>query len=657
MKHSNQKSGDNPVRRGILLLISTGAALCLFLTTSKITIALELAIFCLAAFTLIVEKAAWKRKPFQAAAALLALSFEAVGVYTFVSAWQHSGILASLAAVAGLPVKLLTVGIAGVGGMAAWYAFYRLAAWMQERMVFLWETQGRHPRQAVLLAASSGAFFLLMPELAAAPVLYMLPASILVGMAAWYGPNLRDSWRQSPWWMQILSILTGAGICLFRAQQVAISGVAGSVLGLLGMVFVCSCLLLFYRYLKTVLSGVFSRMGRGELLCYGTLLLVLIAAMCWVFLSTDAFYGTEHPYDVIYTSDSPILVGSNTWLNLTYSQNDLRQPLFAVFAAPFMGIFHLADAAFGGTGAIHAILLNIPQIGILLVTALMLATALELSGPGRVGFVLLCCSSYSFLLFGLMMEQYIIACFYLVLMLWQLSQNQKPRLSFWGAGGTLLTSIITLPLLSDKNPVLSFPVWYRDMRNRAMEFVIVMIAFCRLDIILGIADGIVNMGQFTGEKLTWADKLWQYLAFLPGCLLAPAAGADFEKVGFPSWQLAAAEGVHLGGVLILLLCALSLWLNRKDRVSCLCGGWMVFSFLLLFGLGWGTQENGLVLYALYFGWAILALLYRLIQWGEKRLARANLATMVTAAAAIVMAVYNLSALGQMIRFAITYYPL
>ena len=175
--------------------------------------------------------------------------------------------------------------------------------------------------------------------------------------------------------------------------------------------------------------------------------------------------------------------------------------------------------------------------------------------------------------------------------------------------------------------------------------------------ILGIADGIVNMGQFTGEKLTWADKLWQYLVFLPGCLLAPAAGADFEKVGFPSWQLAAAEGVHFGGVLILLLCALSLWLNRKDRISCLCGGWMVFSFLLLFGLGWGTQENGLVLYALYFGWAMLALLYRLIQWEEKRLARANLTTAAAVAAAIAMAVYNLPALGQMIRFAITHYPL
>lgn len=60
----------------------------------------------------------------------------------------------------------------------------------------------------------------------------------------------------------------------------------------------------------------------------------------WVYRNTTAFYGSGYN-DVIYGSDSYTLTGSNVWLSLFQGQNDLRQPLYMLTAAPFMGIAYI----------------------------------------------------------------------------------------------------------------------------------------------------------------------------------------------------------------------------------------------------------------------------------------------------------------------------
>lgn len=57
----------------------------------------------------------------------------------------------------------------------------------------------------------------------------------------------------------------------------------------------------------------------------------------WVYRNTTAFYGSGYN-DVIYGSDSYTLTGSNVWLSLFQGQNDLRQPLYMLTVAPFMGM-------------------------------------------------------------------------------------------------------------------------------------------------------------------------------------------------------------------------------------------------------------------------------------------------------------------------------
>ena len=61
-----------------------------------------------------------------------------------------------------------------------------------------------------------------------------------------------------------------------------------------------------------------------------------------------------------------------------------------------------------------------------------------------------------------------------------------------------------------------------------------------------------------------------------------------------------ASDVNILGIIILILVLVSAIYNRHKYSSMLSIGWVGFSVIMLLGLGWGTVENGLILYALYF---------------------------------------------------------
>ena len=110
------------------------------------------------------------------------------------------------------------------------------------------------------------------------------------------------------------------------------------------------------------------------------------------------------------------------------------------------------------------------------------------------------------------------------------------------------------------------------------------------------------------------------------------------------------------GIAILLLVIVSAILNRDKKSSQLAAGWVAFSVVMLLGLGWGTKENGLILYTLYFGWAFLVLLFQLVEKIENKLNTKFLVQVFSIGCAVVLAVINIPAILEMVNFAITYFP-
>ena len=159
-----------------------------------------------------------------------------------------------------------------------------------------------------------------------------------------------------------------------------------------------------------VLDGI----TKAEWVVYGILLAASLTFMGMTFVQTEAFRGRDCSYDLIYTSDSPLEWG-NSFLVLTHAENDIRQPLFAVFAAPFVGIPYLLGKLLGGSMTVQAISINIVQVIMLFFANFMVAKMIRLNAGKRICFLILTSCTYTYLLFILMMDQYIVAYFWLIL--------------------------------------------------------------------------------------------------------------------------------------------------------------------------------------------------------------------------------------------------
>ena len=637
-------------RDTLLLLASTLAALCLFLSPSTKVVLLLCAIFCAVLLSALVEKPSESR-PFRPAAAGLAVVFCWAGFVLFFTTWRSSPLLAGVLSRFGLNQSLL-VGVLGVlGSLVGFPAFYRLA-WRMDLLLDAMlgiPVPGAGKGNAFLPLSAAALFFLEHDQ----NLLYFLGIPIAVVLCAMASTRLEPLLTLPKKYpkLSVFCGLTAAGICW--AGYALNSGLPGLVAAVLSFPFTFFCLLLFFRALSGLLD--LSDLPRWVRLGYAALFLARAVFSAAVFFASIAFHCSEAPYDVIYTSDSTILVKGNAYLLLLHFQNDLRQPLYAVFAAPFLGLSFLLSKLLGASAPLHALLMNLPQVALLVLCAHLLGRMLGLSPRWRLAFVALACCTWPLLLFSVMMEQYIMAVFYLLCFAFQFCcRDRRDRLTLMGAGGTLLTSLILLPVMSRRNPVKDFRDWYGDMLNRGLEFILALLAFCRLDIILGIATSLIVLGEFSGAGLNALDKLRQFSVFLGSCILAPESEAVLNSTGSLSWQLVSPAAFAPLGICVAVLCLLGFWFSRKDRAAQMAAFWLAFSFVVLVGMGWGTMENGLILYSLYFGWAVLLLLFRLAQALTAGLPR--LRPVLYALCLSVLAWQNLPAMARLLSFAIQNYP-
>jgi len=136
--------------------------------------------------------------------------------------------------------------------------------------------------------------------------------------------------------------------------------------------------------------------------------------------------------------------------------------------------------------------------------------------------------------------------------------------------------------------------------------------------------------------------------------IAPKAGA--VRGEWDSWQLDPINSISILGVIVLIvtvICFLFTWKNKMSRIA---GAWILFSFVILIVIGWGTSENGLILYSLYFGWAFFVLIFQALKALEEKLKCEIIIPAFTVAAVIAMLVATIPGLLKMLDFAVEAYP-
>lgn len=527
---------------------------------------------------------------------------------------------------------------------------------------------------------SAAAFFCLELRISLEFIISLMLAFVIMSAAACRKENIWSLHTTSPLWIRLLSLVSAFAICLRYQGHSLAAWQHSSVISVLegklplsldlplcislanaaaAFVFVYICLLYFWtRFVKLISDHeILSGITKVELIIYGLFALLLIAGSSLAFLRTDAFYGTEFYGDVIYTCDSPALLECDVFLSLTYMENDIRQPLFALFSAPFTAIPYLLGRL-SGSLTMKAIFTNFAQILMLVFASFVLSKAVADSAAKRICFMLISFCSYTYMLASLMIEQYVTAYFWLSLCVYIICRNRRAEsISMFGAGGTLITGMILLPAMSGKSPLKDFRGWFADMLHYGIGFVLLMLAFGRFDVFYNAVDSVVSLSEYAGGSVGFGQRLLQYIAFVGDCFASPSAGAALNRLGNISWQLEPVAALSIAGCAVFLLCITSAFINKDKIISRLALYWIGLSLLMLLVLGWGTMENGLVLYTLYFGWAFISLLFQLAQWFADKLGLKLLLPALSILAAIVLLLINIPAIIEMVGFGIKHYPL
>lgn len=391
------------------------------------------------------------------------------------------------------------------------------------------------------------------------------------------------------------------------------------------------------------------KVEKRYLLIAGLAAAVLIAC---VYSLTNAFTDAGIPYDVVYTADSGMLLRDNTFLNINAFQNDIRQPLFGVFAMPFDIAARLLSKVLFFVPNAYVILLGILQAVLLLFCYTVLARLLRLEGIKKTLFLTLLTVSYPTMLFLLTVEQYIFSLIWVLLLAEAYCEGVPERDFLWvAATGSLLTSGALIFLLPYKKSFRSIRIELFKAGGLLLAFLAV---FGQLPLLYSAAASVRELMSFSGAELGFSEKLLQFISFAASCVVRPLAGVDTASYLHASYQLSPVVSVNPIGVAVLVLAVAGFALNRKSKLARVSFGWAAFSFVLLGLVGWGTAENGLVLYTLYFSWAYLVLAYLALDALLKKSKTAQ--TIVLGAVSAVLLILNACNILQIVLFGIRYYP-
>ena len=386
---------------------------------------------------------------------------------------------------------------------------------------------------------------------------------------------------------------------------------------------------------------------------------VFIAFVVLICRKTEVGYQTNVPYDVVFTTDSGILVKSDAFFNINHPQNnDIRQPLFAITTIPFAAAAKILSriAPLSSLPSAYILIIQLMQVIFLLITAILL---LRMSGItdkfSKIAFLVLYSFSYPVLLYSFVVEQYIASTFILILTIYISCYKKRQNAGLLAlASGTLLTNSIIVPFVTARK---EFSLWLRFVAKVVLYFLAMCVVCGKFRVLLRALVSIDFLLGFSsvGSRGTvdTIGKLTQFSHFIMNTFTSPQTEV-VEKAGSMVFQLTEPQKVSVCGLVLLAVALASAIINRKLLCARICGLWSVFSIALLFIVGWGAPENGMILYSLYFGWALFTLVFLFCEKLFERHKPIRYA--VYSAAFAIMAITNANGIAELVRFGMQYYP-
>lgn len=301
-----------------------------------------------------------------------------------------------------------------------------------------------------------------------------------------------------------------------------------------------------YMYLRMLggqLKRIIRRMDNIDRIYMAVAGILAAVLVIVAFQSSNAYYGSatsDDRFDIIYTSDSSKLYRTDVYTQINASENDIRQPLFAVFSLPIAAVCKQLSAPFGGNA--YPIILGIVSAWMILLCVIILRQLLEFRGLAAVFFLTLATSVYPTLLFMLMQEQYVFSVFWLLLLInAYMYEGYHRSLLYSATAGSLLTSIVALPLVESTFNLKR--ILLQALRALGC-FISVWILFGRIG---GLLDAIASVKWLVMMFVKDApetfsvphapiDRLMQYSRFISSCFTAPEAYIESARHGYITYR-------------------------------------------------------------------------------------------------------------------------
>ncbi len=360
-------------------------------------------------------------------------------------------------------------------------------------------------------------------------------------------------------------------------------------------------------------------------------------------------------YDAIYVSDSGYITAFDAYFNVSNRMNDIRQPLFGIFSLPFSVPAKILSECcfFLPDGYEYETIMMIVQSILISLTIIMIGRMFNLDEKYKKYLYIFFHASFTYILWSFVLEQYVIGTFYLILTLYVYFKNKEQiNYVYVGAVGTLITSGIIFPVITKFKNIKQ---WITNVCKCFMLFISIFIIGGQLPQIFTVGDRFSKLLiENGGMKVGLLDRLQQYFEFIKDIFIAAGGYVKGVDIGFPSYALIPISSFWYLGIVILVLCILGYILNKKEKFAKVCMLWIIFSFFITVVIGYGTQERCLILYALYFSWAYLGLIFMLL---KKVFKKYNIFKIVIIVLSFLILLISLREFINILRFAVRYYPL
>ena len=202
----------------------------------------------------------------------------------------------------------------------------------------------------------------------------------------------------------------------------------------------------------------------------------------------------------------------------------------------------------------------------------MLAKMLKLDN--RISFYLFFLVSFSTISFAFIFEQYIISLFYIILILYIYFETKSElNYAYLGGVGTVTTTGILFPFMAKFHNLKD---WLKKALKVIGVLIIIFILFGQLSQIFSLMDNINdNLSSFTGKN-SLNDRFMGYLNFVKGIFIALPGSEVFlshDIAPHMAYYINPVNGYSILGIIFLVICVLSLILNRKNKIAIVSAFW------------------------------------------------------------------------------------